>query len=60
MIHEFDGHGVYVMGDDMSGEDILADQLSALYAQHGGEMASDDVSGAWLDRPSSATAGLLR
>ena len=49
MIHEFDGHGVNVMGDDRSGEDILADQLSALYAQHGVEMASDDVSGAWLD-----------
>ena len=37
------------MGDDRSGEEIVADQLSALYAQLGVEMASDDVSGAWLD-----------
>ena len=48
MIHEFDGHGVNVAGDDRCGEEILSDQLSALYAQHGVEMASDDVSGAWL------------
>ena len=27
----------------------MADQLNALYVQHGIETASDDVSGAWLD-----------
>ena len=27
----------------------MVDQLKSLYAQHGVEMASDDVSGAWLD-----------
>ena len=49
MIYEFDRNGVNVMGDDRSGKDILVDQLSAVYAQHGAEMASDDVSHAWLD-----------
>ena len=49
MIHEFDGHGMSVPGEERSGEEIMADQLSALYAQHGVEMASDDSTGAWLD-----------
>ena len=37
MIHEFDGHGVNVPGEDRSGEDMMIDQLNALYAQHGVE-----------------------
>ena len=49
MIHDFEGHGVDVAGDDRSGEDTMVDQLNELYAQHGIEMVSDDVSGAWLD-----------
>jgi hypothetical protein len=49
MIHEFDGHGIHVPGEDRTGEAILLDQISALYVQHGIEAASDDVSGAWLD-----------
>ena len=43
MIHELDGHGANVPGDDSSGEFMMAD-----HAKHGVEMASDDVSGAWL------------
>ena len=49
MIHELDGHGIHVPGDDRSGETILLDQLNALYVQHGIDAASDDVTGAWLD-----------
>ena len=49
MIHEFDGHGIHVPGDDQSGETILLDQLNALYVQHGIDAGSDDVTGASLD-----------
>ena len=30
MIHEFDGHGIHVPGEDRTGEAIFFDQLSAL------------------------------
>ena len=49
MIHEFNGHGMDVPGEYRSVDDIMADQLSAPYALHGVEMASDNVTGAWLD-----------
>ena len=49
VIHEFDGHGIKADGEDRDGETILNEQLFALYVQNGVEVASDDVSGAWLD-----------
>ena len=47
--HEFDGHAMNVEGEDRTGEDILAGELSTLYVQHGIEYATDDVSGAAFD-----------
>ena len=47
--HDFDRHVLRSDCDDRSGEDMLAEQLSTLYVQHGIEVAGDDVSGAWLD-----------
>ena len=47
--HEFDGHGLNSDWDDYTGEEMLAEQLSALYLQHGVEVAGDYVLGAWLD-----------
>ena len=49
VVHEFDGHGIGVEGDDRTGEDMLLEEINSLYAQHGVEAAVDDVSGAWLD-----------
>ena len=48
-IHEFDGHGVSVEGEDRTGEELLLKEVNALYVQHGIETAVDDVSGSWLD-----------
>ena len=47
--HEADGHGLDAIGNDNSGEAILGKELMSLYAEHGVEMAYDDVSGAHLD-----------
>ena len=48
-IHEFDGHGIDVEGENRTGEELLLNELSALYVQHGIVIAVDDVSGSWLD-----------
>ena len=45
-VHEFNGHGIHSDPLDRTGEVILDAHVSSLYAQHGVEYASDDVSGA--------------
>ena len=47
-IHEFDGHGIGIEGEDRIGEELLLNELNALYVQNGIETAADDVSGSWL------------
>ena len=49
VVHEFDGHGIGVVGNDRTGEDMLLQEIKSFYVQHGVEAAVDDVSGSWLN-----------
>ena len=55
-VHEFDGHGIGVNGEDRTGEELLRNEINALYVQNGIEVAVDDVSGSWLD-PAAVKVG---